>query len=59
MKKPLSTNATITVVVLALVTGAICGFSSRGFTTSGFSTFFIAALIAWIVYGLIARAMSK
>ncbi len=59
MKKSLSTNAIITVIVLALVTGAICGFSNYGFTIRGFNTFFIAALIAWVVYALIARAMNK
>jgi len=59
MKKPLSTAAIVTVVFLAVITGAIFGVSAGGFSVSGLSAFFVATIIAWVVYALIARAMNK
>lgn len=59
MKKPLSRTAIVIIIVLAVTTGAIFGILAGGFSVSGLSTFFVATIVAWVVYALIARAMNK
>ncbi len=58
-KKPLRASTAVIVILLALLAGAALGFGGNGFTLRGFSTFFIGSLIAWIIFGLLARAISK
>jgi hypothetical protein len=60
MKKTLNKNTIIIIIVLSLVTGALFSMSAGGFSTvQGLSTFFIASLVAWVVYALIARFAIK
>ena len=49
----------LVIAVLSVLTGLVVGLISGGVTMHGFTTGFIATLIAWIVYALIARLMKK
>src|SRR3990172_2458182 len=58
-KKRATAKRLVVIALLSIITGAIYGFSKGGFSIHGFNTFFVATLIAWVVYALIARAMNK
>lgn len=58
-KTPLSGSTILIVALLSIITGAYFGFASGNFGIGGWSTFFISALIAYVIYALIARVLTK
>lgn len=58
-KSPLSGQTILVVAGLSILTGAYFGFARGGFGIRGWSTFFIGTLIAYVIFSLIARGITK
>jgi hypothetical protein len=58
-KKRLNARRLAVIAGLSLLTGALIGFATGGFSLHGLSTFLLATLIAWVVYALLARSLWK